>query len=235
MTESTPSLTPEQAELVARQAERWSDPQTQLDAQERVARVNVRARRNEARMAIQVTQLDKAPGIKHKIYWLRQLADTFADAVAPHAACTDGCSGCCYQPVSLTLQEAQVIARETGLPMQMPAAWSTGPVLQYVGQPCPFLRDARCTIYEHRPLVCRVIFNMDKDALLCQMVPGSRSRAPYADPSVHKELYVRAHLGRVKSDEEMRSALQGLQMADLREFFPHGLQPKAGADGTKGR
>ena len=228
MTEPEITLTPEQAELAARKAQRWNDPATERAAQERVALVNIQAQRNEPRTRMQLTQLQKAPGIKHKIYWLRELAQTFGEAVAPHAACTDGCSGCCYQPVALTLQEAEVIARETGAQLQMPPGWSTQPALQYVGQACSFLQDGRCTIYRHRPMVCRLIFNMDADALLCQNVPGVRSQAPYADHSAYKELYVRAHVGRVKSEEALQAALQALQMADLREFFPNGLQPVAG-------
>jgi Fe-S-cluster containining protein len=224
MNQPTDPMTPEHAELVARQAERWNDPMTQRDAQARIALVNVRAQRNEPRLRTQLKQLDKAPGIKHKIFWLRQMAETFAETVAPHAACKDSCAGCCHQPVSLTLQEAEVIARETGLQMHTPASWSTGPVMRYVGQACPFLKDARCTIYSSRPLVCRLIFNMDADALLCQMVPGVRSQAPYADHTIYKELYVRSHIGRVKSDEEMQAALKSLRMADLREFFPQGPQ-----------
>ena len=228
MSDSTP-LTPEQAEMVARQTERWNDPRTQDDARARIALVNVRAKANEPRLTSQLKQLDKAPAIKHKIYWLRQMAETFAGAVGPHAACSDACDGCCHQPVSVTLQEAEVISREIGVPLQEPAEWSTLPVMKYAGQPCVFLQDSRCTIYRHRPMVCRLIFNMDADALLCQMVPGVRSQAPYADHSIYKELYVRAHLPKVKSQEEMQTALKSLRMADLREFFPNGLrQPTEG-------
>ena len=32
-------------------------------------------------------------------------------------------------------------------PMQTPGQWSTLPVMKYAGQACPFLRDARCSIY----------------------------------------------------------------------------------------
>ena len=60
--------------------------------------------------------------------------------------------------------------------------------------------------------------------------PGVRSQAPYADHGIYKELYIRAHLGKLRSDEEMQAALKGLRMADLREFFPHGLgKAKQGA------
>ena len=112
----------DQAALVARQSKRWNDPKTQHDAQARIALAGVRAKRNEGRGWSQLAQLNKAPGIGHKIYWLRELAETFGDAVAPHAACTSGCAGCSYQPVALTQQEAQMIAKETGARMHTPAA-----------------------------------------------------------------------------------------------------------------
>jgi hypothetical protein len=68
------------------------------------------------------------------------------------------------------------------------------------------------------------MFNMDADELLCHRVPGALARVPYADYSQHKELYIRAHLGKVKTEEQMRAALQQLRLADIREFFPNGLR-----------
>jgi Fe-S-cluster containining protein len=225
-TEPAPISDPDQADLVVRQAERWNDPDTQHNARERMMQAKGRAQRNEGRLRTQLTQLARAPAIRQKIYWLRELAATFGDAVAPHAACTSGCAACCYQPVAVTLQEAEVIANETGARMQTPERWNTEAEMQYVGKACSFLQDSRCTIYKSRPMACRLMFNMDIDALLCQMVPGALSHVPYADYSDHKELYVRAHLGRVKSEQEMQAALKGLQMADLRAFFPQGLRTK---------
>ena len=58
-----------------------------------------------------------------------------------------------------------MIAKETGARMHTPAAWSTEPVQRYIGQPCSFLQDARCTIYCSCPMACRLMFNMDADAL----------------------------------------------------------------------
>lgn len=222
MTDPKPQLTPEQSDLVARQAQRWNDPDTRRDAQQRLVQAKAQAQRNDGRLRTQLRQLEKAPGIRHKIYWLRELAGTFAEAVAPQAACTTGCAACCFQPVQVTLQEAEAIAAETGARMQTPPSWSNEPDMQYVGRACSFLQDSRCTIYEQRPVACRLMFNMDADALLCQMVPGALSHVPYADYSEHKELYVRAHLGRVKTEPEMQAALKALKMADVREFFPQG-------------
>ena len=58
-----------------------------------------------------------------------------------------------------------MIAKETGAPVHTPAAWSTEPMQRYIGQRCIFLHDARCTIYRSRPIACRLMFNMDAEAL----------------------------------------------------------------------
>jgi Fe-S-cluster containining protein len=47
--------------------------------------------------------------------------------------------------------------------------------------PCVFLDQGRCSIYEHRPLVCRAVVNMDTTPKLCELVPGSNVPVPYAD------------------------------------------------------
>ncbi len=213
--------------LVARQAERWADPRMHERAQQQVRLASERAHADEPRVRGLLKQLDKAPRIQHRIFWLRQLADAFGDAVGPYSACQAGCDACCRQPVALTLQEAEVIARETGARLQQPSTWSAKGEERHVGQPCSFLVDSRCTIYEHRPMVCRLMFSMDTDDLLCHRVPGALSHMPYADYSQHKELYIRAHLGKVKSDAEMQQGLQRLKLADIREFFPHGLRDPA--------
>lgn len=211
------------ATLAARQAERWADPRTQQHAQEQVRLASERARASEPKVRGLLKQLDQAPRIQHKIFWLRQLAEAFGDSVGPYSACVPGCDACCRQPVALTQQEAEVIARETGAKLQQPAQWSSAGDERYVAQPCSFLREGRCTIYEHRPMVCRLMFSMDVDNLLCHRVPGALSHMPYADYSQYKELYIRAHLGKVRNEAEMQAALGRLRLADIREFFPEGL------------
>ena len=219
-----PPLTAEQEALAARQAQRWADPATQQRAARQAQLASERARADEPRVQGLLKQLDKAPKIQHRIFWLRQLADAFADAVAPHSACVrGGCDACCRQPVAVTQEEADLIARETGAPLARPAGFRASGDERYIGQPCSFLREGRCTIYAARPMACRLMFSMDVDDLLCHRVPGALSHMPYADYSQHKELYVRAHLGKVRNEEEMRAALARLRLADIREFFPEGL------------
>lgn len=48
-------------------------------------------------------------------------------------------------------------------------------------KPCPFLDNKMCSIYEDRPLACRVRLNLDKDDLLCKSQASSAHPIPLAD------------------------------------------------------
>lgn len=79
-------------------------------------------------------------------------------------SCKAGCSACCQQVVYATLAEAADIAAR--YPAKIAAV---GPQLveqsarlmrdanneRFWGNQCVFLEDGLCSIYEHRPLICR--------------------------------------------------------------------------------
>jgi hypothetical protein len=201
-------------ELIRQQAERWADPQTHSGAQARMERAKVRMTQLEPTVQRQVGSAQRAAHVHKRILWLREAMATVASAVAPQAACKSGCAGCCHQPVMMSLTEAQLIARETGAKLTQPAQWNREPAMQYSGQPCPFLQNSRCSIYARRPIACRGLFNMDVDALLCQIVPGAPAQVPYANLHQFNELLVHIH-------DNMH---QAAQLADLRAFFPKGLR-----------
>ena len=75
--------------------------------------------------------------------------------------------------------------------------------------PCAFLVDDRCSIYEHRPLACRHLFNVDVDNLLCQLVPGVAIEVPYLGMQGEQVAYVSA-MG------------ANARLADIRDWFPVG-------------
>jgi len=143
-----------------------------------------------------------------RVLWLKRAADTFSAAVAPHAACRKGCSHCCHISLKFTEAEAIEIGKSIGIPPSSDAA--DKPERSVENEPCPFLRDEACSIYPHRPIVCRTHFNMDGDDLLCQIVPGAAVPVPYMDN---------------------RAILLGTLMvggaspriADVRDWFPKGL------------
>jgi len=109
---------------------------------------------------------------------------TIADGVLARApdrppACRAGCAHCCHQAVGVTAPEVFAIhdhLRATHTPDELAAvvrriheaddrtrgmapAQRLSPEL-----PCPFLEEARCTIYEVRPLSCRGTNSLDAAA-----------------------------------------------------------------------
>ena len=108
-----------------------------------------------------------------------------------------GCSHCCHIAVMISRAEALVIAKETGAPMNPLAGKYTmanvdedsesykAATQEAFGKPCTFLKDDVCGIYSSRPLQCRLLLNMDEDALLCQLVEGSTINVPYLNTQEH--------------------------------------------------
>lgn len=147
-----------------------------------------------------------------------QLADRINDAVAPHAQCVTGCSACCHISVSLTTMEAQTIGQAIGMPPARPAKvflatelddWETEK-MRFFGTPCPFLEGNRCSIYANRPVACKTHANLG-DAFFCSTkVPPEESAVSNLDL---RGFYLM-----------MTGVLLDSPVADIRDFFPSGLQ-----------
>lgn len=166
-----------------------------------------------------------------KVHWFRQEAAHLSKAVGPIAACRAGCSHCCHIGVSVNSAEAEAIGKTIGRKPATPlrdrmilkedllaegskeaadarfkkiAQWQRK---AYVGVPCTFLRDGRCSIYEYRPLSCRWLWSLDRDALLCKLVSGRSIRVPYVNTKEQERHYLMA-FG------------DSLGVADIRDWFP---------------
>lgn len=161
----------------------------------------VQDRLNKLLRAIMAQKMKRASALKE----LLALADTISAVAAPLAACKKGCSHCCHIPVSIHTADAQRIGRAIGRPPASPRLSLKEGIEYGYHMPCPFLKDNACSIYEHRPLPCRVQFNLDKDALLCELVQGVSVPVPYLDLTYLKGAYAMLAVG---------------GMADIREFFP---------------
>lgn len=154
-------------------------------------------------------QLVAARTFPKKYIWIRKAIATFAAAIAPMAACRSGCSACCHIPVELMASEAQLIGRAIGRVVAVVPTEKrnvSAPTWQGEGHACQFLVAGECGIYEHRPLACRLLFNMDKDELLCQH-RAQPVLVPYADTS---------EFVRVAST----LAAPNDYLAELNDFFP---------------
>lgn len=146
------------------------------------------------------------------VIWLHKAADVWAQNVAPHAACKKGCSHCCHIPVLIGRGEAMVIGKAAD---KKPADLSLKPLdgdfdslsLERTGydNPCPFLVNNTCSIFENRPTACRTLYNMDQDNLLCHLHPDERINVPYAN----KENFAMAE-----------AMISNGMVADIRQWFP---------------
>lgn len=148
---------------------------------------------------------------KAKLGKFRALAERIADAVRPSSVCSDGCSHCCYIPVSMSQSEAGWIGAATGI---KPADVPRRTAQEYADQqddflrvPCTFLNDDRCSIYEFRPLECRLHFNISASPMFCDTsIRSEESVVPNVDLSVFWIAYA--------------SLTATIAYGDLREFFP---------------
>jgi Fe-S-cluster containining protein len=163
----------------------------------------------------------RAATVTQRVVWLQRAASAWARPLEAVSACRVGCAHCCHIPVAISSREADLIARASARVVSQPerpvrVAELTDPErvveatdrLQASGTltPCPFLVDARCTVYEARPLVCRVLLNLDDDDLLCRHSGVAQAEVPYADSRQLRALALAAQ------PAEM--------LADIRDFFP---------------
>ncbi len=161
-----------------------------------------------------------ASTVGKRVLWLQRAASTWGRAVAEVSACRLGCSHCCHIPVTVSRTEAELIGRATGRRLKVPRALvrasdvEDGAAKQdaerilregHEGVPCVFLANGSCGIYEHRPFACRVLFNLDDDPMLCEVVPGRPAEVPYADATFLRVLYAISQ--------------PNAELADLRDFF----------------
>lgn len=90
-----------------------------------------------------------------------KLADAVIEPVISASTCKQGCSHCCQQSVIMIDQaDAVVLASATGREMSIP---DPNDKRNYRGVPCVFLDTTTnsCTVYEHRPMTCRISLSAD--------------------------------------------------------------------------
>jgi uncharacterized protein len=122
---------------------------------------------------------------------LRMLADRIAEAMAPNAACKKGCTHCCHKSVPISTHEAELISATTGRKM-LSVRLASGPKTieeDLPADPCPFLVDSSCSIYEQRPIACRVAFNLADDNFFCDPAVAPPNSVP---PAMNMDVFLMA-------------------------------------------
>lgn len=154
------SLTEKLAALASRVP--WIAPESLKKCVERVAREEpdpVKARARIIRIATEVTE-----------------------ALAPAAACRQRCSHCCHQGLPVHEHEAVLLARVSGREM-VRQPWRRAQEVDVdidssIGKPCPFLVDHACSVYEHRPLACRIRHSLSEDPDDCSLDGPTKGEFP---------------------------------------------------------
>ena len=153
-----------------------------------------------------------------KLPKLYALVDEFSAIRDPHVSCKAGCSACCRRiPVEITDLEARHISQVTGIPMiSLPPGRHTS--MDFINQPCTFLVNDRCSIYEHRPFHCRSLASVDRDALTCSDLN--------IDLTIKKDpRAVAVVMSKAQMFEPLYQSITGagrVVRADIRSFFPPG-------------
>lgn len=154
-----------------------------------------------------------------RVQWLQRWGSAHVAPLAQVAACRPGCAHCCHLSAAITSSEARLIGQAVRRAPVVPRAAMTlaqavGDLEQaraltsrHMGTPCPFLSaDQRCSIYEHRPFVCRTHLSLADDAWLCSNEAGPDAAVPRADMRTAVALFL--------------SADPTATLADIRDFFP---------------
>lgn len=150
---------------------------------------------------------------EYKIPAIWAFADDVMSTMGKDAACKRGCSHCCHIAVGVMEPEAKVIGKMIGRP-PVAVKGRQGPGyfdgFDYgYHNPCTFLKNGECSIYEFRPLACRAQFNVDVDDLLCRLTPPHSVTVPYLDTH---------NLQMMLAATCMRDGVP--KLADIREYFP---------------
>lgn len=140
---------------------------------------------------------------------LRKLYDLVDEVMAfteGNVACRLGCAHCCHIGVAMTKPEAQMLGMAIRRAPKMPRATDLSTFDYGYHNPCTFLRNGECSIYEQRPFSCRVYVSLDEDPLLCELVKGVPIPVPNLDMRSFQLAYI--------------LICGGPKFADIRQYFP---------------
>jgi Fe-S-cluster containining protein len=143
-------------------------------------------------------------------------ADQIFDHAGKFAACERGCGHCCHVSVPITQFEAIYMGENIGI-LPIKQKQTVKHELNEYGShtPCPFLNQGECSIYEFRPLTCRMHMNFDMDNYWCLHENWNKPEAEIPRPTIQP--IIDAYHTLISNVEPI--------MADIRDFFPHGKRP----------
>lgn len=198
MTDAAQSRTPEETQETA-----------QKNYEAFLAAIPVEIHRREEMLASDLRLMNAKPLVK--LARIRKSVETLFAYASEHVACKMGCAYCCHQAIDISRLEAEFIQGKTGIkhvhisnpPLRDPLDFSEK-------TPCPFLKQGACSIYEYRPVICRIAVNLDRDSYWCKFENWHKPGGAVPKPTFHSvySAYTELH--------DKASSI----MADIRDFFP---------------
>lgn len=115
---------------------------------------------------------------------LFKLANAVHDALQPYTTCGKGCSHCCSMRTLIYRFEAVTLARVSGKTMVELPYRSQAVVIELgrVAPPetCPFLMEGCCSVYDHRPMICRLHHSFNTAPGDCEVTANGTPRSGVA-------------------------------------------------------
>jgi Fe-S-cluster containining protein len=152
-----------------------------------------------------------------KLIILRKIIDKFNDIIYSYTACSKGCSSCCYMATltfSIEVEEIGIRVGKKPKPFKgifknIDDATLTKVQDEIQGIPCTFLKDNQCSIYDIRPLACRLHHNLSEVSFMCDTSLKSEDTCI---PKIDFPQFTFAMVVMLSGD--------GNKMGDIREAFP---------------
>jgi Fe-S-cluster containining protein len=158
-----------------------------------------------------ISQMNARTSIK--LQEVLRTADLIFAYAGNFAACARGCGHCCHVHVPIADFEAKYIEDHTGTTPVALGRSLRHDRMEFSGKtPCPFLTNGECSIYQSRPLTCRMHLNFDIDNFWCLHENWNKPEATIPRPDIHP-LMDAYHLLCGKTPPVV---------ADIRDFFPNG-------------
>lgn len=145
---------------------------------------------------------------KQKLAKAKQLAGKLSELIRPYTACKNSCSYCCNIAATVTDMEAQAMARATGrrIDNSRPSLPDESSRMQWFRVPCPFLKAGKCSVYDERPMACRLLFNIADTPYYCDTaIEPEDSHVTFLNLKQIEDAYLRAFMGS--------------SWGDIRDFF----------------
>lgn len=158
-----------------------------------------------------ITQISARPVIRLKE--VLNTADQIFDHAGKFAACARGCGHCCHVSVPITQMEARYMGENLGItPVELKQSVKHELTEYGSHTPCPFLANGECSIYEVRPLTCRMHMNFDRDNYWCLHENWQKPEAEIPRPTIQPLI------------DAYHMVINNVApiMGDIRDFFPNG-------------